>query len=332
MKDNFEIRYAESKDIPAIQEFINENWRKGHILARDENLLRWQYTSDKLDYVLGIDCTGRIQGMLGFISYDDTPWRDIATSMWKSNRGCGFLGIQLLMFVMQNERHRTVFCPGINMKSTKAIYEKMNFSIGKMNQWYRLRKKERYVIAKIENDIVPQNTSKNFSRLVEYRTGDELENDFDWDFYVREEMVPYKSWSYFKRRYLGHPFYKYRILGIKDNNEITKAVIVLRIQECQRERAIRFVDCIGDSREIGTITNEIDRILEMEDAEYIDMYETGVSKEMLIRAGWMKVEETTNIIPNYFSPYAQCNVPVYYCTTEKQIVLFRGDGDQDRPN
>ena len=62
------------------------------------------------------------------------------------------------------------------------------------------------------------------------------------------------------------------------------------------------------------------------------MYEKGVDSNILQKAGWIKLDETDNIIPNYFSPYEQINVDINYCTSDENIVLFRGDGDQDRPN
>ena len=137
--------------------------------------------------------------------------------------------------------------------------------------------------------------------------------------------------EYIKRRYFLHPSYEYLIYGIKEDGE-TKTVIVLRIQEYDGSRAIRFVDCIGDYSLIGAVTAFVDKLMDDIDAEYIDMYETGVSKENLTDAGWTELVNTENVIPNYFSPYVQSNVDVNFCTTNEEIVLFRGDGDQDRPN
>ena len=122
------------------------------------------------------------------------------------------------------------------------------------------------------------------------------------------------------------------IYGIKMNGMNTNAVFVLRVQECKGTRVVRFVDCIGCLEALTCITPFIDDILDQEYAEYIDMYEKGVPEEILRRAGWKRVDETDNIIPNYFSPYVQCNVDINYCTANENIVLFRGDGDQDRPN
>lgn len=66
--------------------------------------------------------------------------------------------------------------------------------------------------------------------------------------------------------------------------------------------------------------------------EYIDMYETGIQQNMLLEAGWISVKESGNMIPNYFSPYLQRTVDIHYCKSDEKAILFRGDGDQDRPS
>lgn len=329
--EDYLIRYATKEDIPAIKRFIDTCWKKNHILVREDGLFEWQYTSDKLDYVLGIDRAGDIQGMLGFVSYSNDTNRDIATSMWKANPGTGFLGVKLLMFILKNEKHRTLFSPGINVKSSGGIYKRMGIATGKMNQWYRINPEMDYKVAKITDKMVPMYSLKQYKKLVHYNSFGELVNDFDHEKYVSRNLTPYKSMEYIKHRYFDHPVYSYLVLGIKNDN-ITKAVIILRIQYCNESKVIRFVDCIGNYSQIGYVTALLDELLRSEGAEYIDMYEKGLSTEMLIKAGWTNLEKTNNIIPNYFSPYEQCNVDIYYCTTDENIVLFRGDGDQDRPN
>ncbi|MGM9571859.1 MAG: hypothetical protein ACI3ZR_06515 [bacterium] len=329
--EKYIIRYATKEDIPAIKQFIDINWKKNHILVRAEGLFEWQYISNKIDYVLGLDHKNNIQGMLGYISYDDKDGRDIATSMWKANPGTGFLGIKLLIYVMQNEKYRTLFSPGINIKTSGGIYKRMNISTGKMNQWYRLRKLPAYKIAKIKETDIPKIASLKHAKCVKYNSFKDFTNDFNHEKYVLKVSVPYKSLNYIKRRYFEHPFYTYLIYGAKIEEE-TQAVIILREQKYNDSKVIRFVDCIGNINTLTYVTNFLDEILQKTKSEYIDLYEKGVPESVLRNAGWTKVNETKNIIPNYFSPYEQCNVEINYCTTDENIVLFRGDGDQDRPN
>lgn len=44
------------------------------------------------------------------------------------------------------------------------------------------------------------------------------------------------------------------------------------------------------------------------------------------------MKDSGNIIPNYLSPYEKSNVDIHYCSSDPKVILFRGDGDQDRLN
>lgn len=330
--EEYKIRYANYDDIPAIKKFINDNWKKDHILVREDGLFEWQYTSNKLDYIIATDINGDIQGMLGFISYSDDENRDIATSMWKANPGTGFLGIKLLMFIQNNEKYRTLFSPGINVRTSGGIYKRMQIAMGKMNQWYRLNDIDEYKIAKIEEKKIPAYCSSDKCTTVKYESYKQFVDDFKHSKYVSKRTVPYKSIEYIKRRYFSHPFYNYMVYGIRLNENETTAIVVLRVQECNESSVLRLVDCIGDVNALAASTRFFDELLISFKAEYIDMYEKGVPDSLLRESGWTLLSETNNVIPNYFSPYEQCNVDVYYCTTDENIILFKGDGDQDRPN
>ena len=41
------IRLAVYNDIPLIMRFIDEHWKKGHILAANRTLFEWQYIIEK---------------------------------------------------------------------------------------------------------------------------------------------------------------------------------------------------------------------------------------------------------------------------------------------
>lgn len=332
---NFTIRFAKNKDISAIMQYIDEYWRKGHILAIDRELFDWQYINyEKVNFVIGVDESYKIQGILGFIPYAKDEEKDIALALWKANQ-CDdkpFLGIELLMFLMKEETYGNIVCPGINLRTTSKIYQYMGMTVGTMEQWYRLRNVDKFHIAKITNNSIPSYLNTQENKLVQYTDFLELEKVFDFNEYKKSGSKPYKSENYFVKRYYNHPAYDYKVLGVIDKTGKASAIIVLRIQECNGARVVRFVDLIGKIESLKTITRDIDQLLLEWNAEYIDMYEVGVPATLLLVAGWLPVKESRNIIPNYFAPYEQCNVDINYCTKDKEVILFRGDGDQDRPN
>ena len=77
----------------------------------------------------------------------------------------------------------------------------------------------------------------------------------------------------------------------------------------------------------------IDKMLK-EKHEYIDIYEVGIEDEILENSGFIeRVEEDSNIIPNYFEPFIQKNIEIYYMSNcNSKFRMFKGDGDQDRPS
>lgn len=326
------IRFAERKDIDSIMRFIDEYWRKDHILSRDRELFEWQYINNhKANMVLGVDDSNEIYGILGYIPYSAGDDKDFSLALWKARPNTAFLGVKLLMFLIENESHRNLFCVGINIDTTGKIYHRMGIKTEKMKQWYRLRNVEDYRIAVVmHEEIRPyhEETEKKLNRISSFQ---ELKCLVGEDFFAKSE-VPYKSEQYVAKRYFNHPIYEYLVYLVEGNKGKSRTAIVLRVQECKGSRVLRFVDCLGDYTQIMYITKELDGLLEKFDAEYIDMFETGLADSILQNAGWSQVGSNENIIPNYFAPYIKCNVDINICTSNEHIVLFRGDGDQDRPN
>ena len=327
--NNYIIRFANQNDTSSIMQFINDFWRANHILARNRELFDWQYLSDnKLHFVLGVDNDNQIQGLIGYIAYDVGDKKDIALALWKSNPGCGYLGVQILMYLIKNEPHREIVCTGINMRTTELVYRKLGFSIGKMKQWYRLSPRECYHIASVKDSFIPPIHYSADLDFVRCNSIDELPTELFSD----TSCIPYKSKDYFERRYFDHPIYKYLVYRSHNNNTRSDSVVVLRKEQVDGNCVVRLIDYIGVPADFALLTSELDHLVKQYDAEYIDMYEFGLSDAELINAGWLCVDERENIIPNYFSPFEEKNIEIYCSTTNNKALLFRGDGDQDRPN
>lgn len=325
------IRFAEYNDIPEIMQYIDDYWKKNHILATNRELFEWQYIdNERVNFVLGLDENNNIQGILGFVPYSREDDKDIALALWKANHSESFLGIRLLLFLMKEEKYRDIVCPGINMATTSKIYTQCGFKVDVMNQWYRLNSNGEYIIGKIEDDVIPSYNNSDYS-MVLLNSIHDIER-CKWITSRKKTDTPYKSLEYLKKRYFNHPAYDYLVYEIINENDESKGIVVLRIQECNGSKVFRFVDFVGEQAVLELITGELDRLMNQFEVEYIDMYEAGLNDDILIKAGWTKVKDTNNIIPNYFAPYEQRNVDIYYSTTNENTFLFRGDGDQDRPN
>ena len=68
--------------------------------------------------------------------------------------------------------------------------------------------------------------------------------------------------------------------------------------------------------------------------EYVDFYQYGIDHAIFDTAGFtLNLLTDDLIIPNHFEPFVQKNKTLHFFTSEHgQFYIFKGDGDQDRPN
>lgn len=326
------IRFADKRDIPYIMKFIDEHWRKGHILAHNRQMFEYEFVEDeKVNVAISVDDgAGEINGMEAFIVYGKKN-RYVFLSIWKVIHTANpTLGVEILQFIIKNADTCCVSSPGIN-KKTIPIYKYLGIHTGIMTQWYRLGQMDDFQIAKIKNPMRPVIQTSCDSILKRYDNFDELQKQFDFEKYYKSSLKPLKEKWYVEKRYFRHPLYKYQVYGIEKEGK-AETILVIRVQEYENHNAIRLVDVIGNYQLFYSATKQIDELLEEYQAEYADIYETGLSDEDMKKAGWLSVMGSGNIIPNYFSPFVQENIDIYYMSQDSDIVLFKADGDQDRPN
>ena len=330
--DNTIIRKANREDISDIMKFIKEYWSDNHILGNNREFLQYQHENeDEVTYILAEEINSHtIQAIIGYIPYGKIH-RDVMGAIWKVNRGGGpFLGVELLNYLITNMDIRIMASCGINTK-TISIYQYLGYSTGKLDHYYRIADKEEYRIAIIEDKkIIQANSKLNFS-LKTYNNFKNLDQEFNFTRF--KDNKPYKEAWYIEKRYFNHPIYQYKTFGIVNEKSEINTLLVTREQECNNSKILRIVDIIGEKDNLGYISWDIQKLIDENDYEYVDIYEHGLSKDIMEAAGFTLKSETNNIIPNYFEPFVQKNIDIYYFTTDDEnFYLFKGDGDQDRPN
>lgn len=326
---SIEIRFAQKNEIPLIMEFIDTHWKRGHIMAADRQLFEFQHVwGQEVTFVIAWQ-KSVICGILGFIPYG-TGKRDIMLAIWKAlkteNR---MTGIQMLEFLRKDKNTRSLSAPGIN-KKTRTAYEFLGIHTGQMRHWYRLKRQESYQIAKIVDASVRKHIVSDGICVQKFSSFEKMMLSFPLEDCLSRAHKPYKSLEYVKRRYFCHPVFSYLICGC--THEEGRMLLILRIQSCGDAKALRVIDCIGDHALLRYSTSFLDRLLKETDCEYVDCYETGVGEDVFRDGGWSLTAETENLIPEYFSPFEQRNIDIYYMSEIEDAVLFKGDGDMDRPN
>lgn len=323
------IRFADENDIVDIMSFIDTYWRKGHILGNNRAFFEYEHLlPEGVTYVISENEKGQINAILGYIPYGESE-RDIMTVMWKANHTAhSSLGLELFKFLKDNGSVRIIASPGSNPK-LKGLYHYLGYQFGKMIQWYRLHRKEKYLVAKIEDREIPE--VANGSEYIKINSWRELEEIFDFERY-NNAVKPYKEAWYIKKRYFDHPMYNYDVYGVFGDSKKVPLLVVFRVINVNGINIVRLIDCIGDFSRMGTLSSLLDDVLNKYNAEYVDCYEIGIKEALMKESGWKKTEGTGNIIPNYFAPFIQENIDIHYFSSDPNVVLFKGDGDQDRPN
>lgn len=328
-----QIRQAKYNDIPLIMQFIDEHWKKGHIMGNDRTMFEFQHVRNgEVFYIIAQDDEDKqIYGAMGYIPMMEQEWPCMSTVMIRSleNPEKRMLGEEIARFFEKNMKCYNVFSVGVERRYAKAICS-MGGIVKRLDHYYRLGRVKKFQIAsiahyeqiKIKQDgavLIPLETADDFVQKVDLN---EIYKDY-----------PRRSPAYIKHRYYEHPYFEYKIWGILYNREV-KSAIVMREEEWMGARVLRIVDFFGRDSDLSYVGKEFDRLLQIGEYEYIDFYCYGIEDKILENAGFTKRSETdSNIIPNYFDPFVQENVEIYFYTWFLQgIHVYRGFGDQDRPN
>lgn len=330
----YNIKYYQIEDRIRLVQFLDKYWRRNHIIAVSEMVFDFQHKfDDRYTFVIAENKkTKEIDAVYGYIlthKYDET--RQIPNvawgAIWKvrddvNNPEIDSLGLGLLRFILKHEDIVTFASSGISDKH-KEISSGLGFVMGEMIHYYIANiSKETYSIA--DNPIIKSILKQSDVRVlwVEWKDVVVLTNTLN----------PFKNYNYLIHRYRNHPVYEYRLLGVYSCGEL-RLLMVVRKQRVGSNCCLRIVDMLGTDKGMSNIYMEMQRVLVEEDAEYIDCWNYGLEKQFFLSLGFSDVSGNT-VIPDYFAPFERKNIRIEIDSLEQkpQLVIFKGDGDQDRPN
>ena len=339
--ERYEIRLAKYSEIEKIMSFINEFWRKGHILALDRKLFEYEFVDgNQVNFVIAIDRnTGFIEGIFGFLNCSkttDVNKKDIWGSMWKvvdSRENIPFLGVELAKRVFTLTGCRTQIGNGANLNTTVPL-RRMFFGdkVAMMKQYYLLNNEiGEYKIAVIKDKNNKGHLFKvQDTTIVELLSINDVKREFDLE---SIDSIPYKDYWYINKRYFNHPYYKYKVYALQDSNGLVGALMMTRSVECNGSKVLRIVDYIGNQKLFAGLGRALEGMLKNNGYEYIDFYTLGFDEDYIFRAGFsLRIEQDSNIIPNYFEPFVRENAEIWAHYKHEGTLFFKADGDQDRPN
>ena len=327
------VRRAVYNDIPGIMRFIDEHWKKDHILAINREFFEWQFCyNNQVNMIIGIDDNiNKIYGIQGFILYNQSNWPDVAGSIWKTIKSDNpMLGVELEEKVKEVTSFRWCSSPGLSKRAIKLGVLR-GATEDRLGHYYRLGYVDDFKIAKISQ--IERGTYQVWEdvELREINSIEEFKQIFSQEYL--SSFLPYKDQDYFDWRYFKHPIYKYQMYGIQLEDKTIRAAFICRKVEQEGRYAIKIVDFIGMERDFSKVGRLVDELLHEKGIEYIDCYCYGLRMQTMQEAGFTYRDVNhTNIIPNYFEPFVQENVEIGILLPWGEFRMFRGDGDQDRPS
>lgn len=326
------VRQATYSDIPSIMQFIDENWKKGHILSVDREFFEWQYGTKQglLNAIVAYDKEGILYGIKLYIPFNSYEVCDVMGSLWKTIRSEDvFLGMHLSEEFDRVNIHN--FCGGCGLSKKAIKFSKLigEFT-GTMKHYYRLNDLEEYKIAIVNNKYIPEIRSSIDIELLPLPTIEMFKKWLGVDILVTH--TPVKDYGYIQHRYYEHPIYTYSVWGIR-HGDLCRSVIITREVEYKNARVLKIVDFIGYDEDIIGISIALDKLMKSKNYEYVDFYLYGIKDDIMKQSGMILREDNTNVIPNYFEPFVQENIDLNFSTNFREgFRIYRGDGDQDRPS
>lgn len=338
--ERYEIRQARYSDIDDLMEYIDTVWKKGHILGTSREFFEYEFRDgDKVDFIIARDKQhdNIIAGINGFYPCSkDKEHFDICGTMWSVRNdipNIPMLGVELCKRTIDILQIRSGTGIGNNVNTAIPLQKNViKDKIDKLDHFYMLNDLPEYTIALVKDKTVHNSAEIVQEKYVLQKIEDfnEIRGKFDYAKY--SNIIPYKDEWYIEKRFFKHPIYQYDTYAVYDVADSIKALVTFRRIEVNGSSVLRLVNYTGDRMPIKYLGTEFRKLLKEE--EYIDFYCYGFEKDDLEQAGFkLRDEDDENIIPNYFEPFVQKNIEIWFNTsTRDEIVLCKSDGDQDRPS
>lgn len=302
------ISRCRDDEVADLRRFIGEHWRRGHILARDEALLRWQYdprrSRDEKNWpgptILLAKEDGRIVGMLGLILSEMNVRGQALPGAWLAVwlslpevRKHG-VGLKLLDAAWKPPGCEAVFVIGIN-EQVKRIYAGLGYEIlDDVPRYVAVGDPRRAAALMLSIDanadagsveahcdeiIVSENQTHEGNRQVEAVAHPGL-FDADWDAAWAQRFAPAligtnRDSTYLNWRYVNHPSFDYECRVARDarSGEL-HGLAVFRVEQIRGrgEQVLRVVEFLATPEGGPPLAGAVAEAMRRHDVVFADFY------------------------------------------------------------
>lgn len=314
----------------AIIDFINDNFDMRLPLVNRAEFYRHYYVGrgGVPQFVLA-EQDGRILSVAGYILASTAPRPDVWVSVWVAAKGHNGVGLELMNALPDLVGANVVACNNIR-PHTCTFYRFLGWTAERMHHYYRLARRERYRLAQplapeflpVQHDLAmePVESAADLIPLGMPPTS----------------HTPRKDTWYLRRRYYHYPRARYTVWAVREEGRLLAYLVTRTVtaRETGCVPVVRVVDFIGENTVLPRLGGALDDLLQETGAEYMDCYNAGIAPRFWRAAGFCeRAEQDGSIIPNYLTPPLRQNTEYYYFTNKPDnFVIFKADGDQDRPH
>lgn len=365
------IEWLTDSDLASVQQFLDEHWSKGHVLSRDSELFRWQYSGPASGQmqVLVAKREFAIVGMLGVIPVDFTlkgervrgGWH----TMWRALPESGHprLGLDILQRAIKEFPVSGTL--GGNATTIK-ILRVLGFKIkDKVARWVKPINQE--ALANLLTVLGPDYRNSALSRWIDQHpngianlghSASEYEIiewsaeshdlwDDAWNNRFSTQLVSvWRDSAYVNWRYAQHPTFDY-VSAVARNLSTGEAegLLVFRLAPVRdrEETVVRIVEFLSTSTAAAPLLSWLDLRLQGTNAAFADFYCTSMKSDALLsQGGFYQEDEDSEPLPSLFQPLdisrSALNFALYLPTEhrsifdEAELYFTKSDCDQDRPN
>jgi hypothetical protein len=359
MTEAIAIDWCRLAQIAELQGFLDRHWQRGHVLARDTELLRWQHRvredPERLAVLLARQ-SGELVGALGLILVPFclrgartagawlTTW--VATPQARRQQA----GLRLVRRALQ-EPLGFIGTVGANDDALR-MYELLGFRTDRdIARWVRVVRSE--ALAELPARIAAPPAANPgpppaAPRSVQVREWSEpLAGRWDelWHERLATHMTgTWRDSEYLRWRYLEHPRFAYALRAAEDERGRLRGLSVHRIVAIagSQTKVLRLLELLGEEEAMVALTADALAVGKRAGVAFADLYCTspGVSRALLA-CGFSRDGELASALPARFEPLVAGDTRLTGAFLARDgvdalrdgaLYVTSSDADQDRPN
>lgn len=338
---NYKVNQLKSKNINKFFNLLNK-YNSNHQFLRNKAFFKWQYLNrnNYNGYIFSKQKSfSAFQLYIPYSKFDlKLPKKSIFLTNFYSQGKHLAAGYIVFKEILKKLLPDFIGSSGIWSKNLIKYHQKLGFKTGNMNHFAMVspfRKFFKIYAVKEKKKIRGRNVPIVFkNNILDYKIINK-KNIFKLRYKIKFDFIPLKSIKYVNSRYINHPEFDYKVFSFFKNDKLIKSMIVLRVIKYNSSSIIKIVEFFGENKHFIQYKNLFLFLLKKYKSEYISFYNFGIDNKIIIKSDFKLIKGDNEVYPDLFNPLIKKNVILNYAYKNfypKNVRLFLGDGDRDKPD